>query len=544
VIVFHGELLSKEKVRLLAAVRNQPSYRVFWPFASAFLILVASLYWPYVPPGSDGDANSTYEVMRSLLEDFQYHISRTPGQPALDLINMVSFALGGKVGLVGIYLLICLLGITAFYRIGVAHGVRYPFLNASCLLLSPLFVAHVTGLGDFSVSLSLFLICLDLLTCRRYNLAALVYVAAIGCRLSYCLFMFPLMYYIDSIERAANPRSASYAQAVRFAAVSAAASVCLFLPLFALYGISIFRNLGWQSFSYHVSSSLYKLICGGLGLTLSLLMLVLIVLARGRVFRRLSSAESRSFDTFLFMMMSATFLIFFFIPTKPEILLPLLAALILYVGRHYPLPALTCMLVSIIFSGVVHLDLRDPADDSLALRLANGFYFQAYNGAHENRRGGEEIKQTLAGLPPRTLLVGNFKPCYPPDEKSRPLSAMPAWNTPDAHADSTLRLLTSLIRFQEIEAKYFVSFQDEGLNNFLKMNATLTERVRYQICYDPRYLPLVRRWQKINLSGYGRPVKINNAEVGFLPSEGLLLLRFPNFPSWFRGLPRGTWGLW
>ena len=273
--------------------------------------------------------------MIRLVEDFQYHISRTPGQPALDLMNMAAFFLGRKAGLIGTYLFICLLGITAFYRICSAHGVQHPFLSATCLLLSPLFVAHVTGLGDFSLSLSLFLMCLYLLNHRKYNVAALVYIAAIGSRLSYCLFVFPLMYYIYNVERDQGDSASHCSPALKFAVISTLGSLCLFIPLFAIYGLSLLRNLGWQSLSYHVTSSLYKLISRGLGVPLSLLALSLILVRLLKTSHRSSPVADRWLDTFLFMTMLVTFVIFFFVPTKSEILLPLLAALFLYLGRHY-----------------------------------------------------------------------------------------------------------------------------------------------------------------------------------------------------------------
>ena len=528
---------------MFTAERDHRTYPPFWTFAafaSGFLVLVASLYWPLVPPGSDGDANSTYRVMTSVLQDFRYHISRTPGQPALDLINVVAFGLGLKVGLVGAYLFICLLGVSAFYRFCLAHGVRYPSLSAACLLLSPHFVAHVTGLGDFALSLSFFFICLNLLNRRKYNLAALVYVATIGSRLSYCLFLFPLLYYIYCVERDKGDSVSYYFPALRFGVISAVGSLCLFSPLFALYGLGLFRNLGWQSLSYHVSSSLYKLISLGLGLPLSLLLLSLMVMARLRTSQRSSFVADRWFDTFLLMVMFVTFVIFFFVPTKVEILLPLLAALFTWVGRHYRPFLSVCMLLSIIVLGVIHIDLRDPSDDTLALRFANGFYLEAYSGAYENRKGGQAIREALKNLPSRSVLVTNFKPFYPIDDGEFPLPADRAGNNQlRGHRDGLLRLLGTTVQFPGIDAKYVVSFQDDALKEFLETNALAPETDRYHIFYDPRYAHLTRRWQKIDPSRYGFPVKIKSPEIGLLPPEGLTLFRFSNFPAWLKGLPRG-----
>ncbi len=528
---------------MFTAERDHRTYPPFWAFAafaSGFLVLVASLYWPLVPPGSDGDANSTYRVMTSVLQDFRYHISRTPGQPALDLINVVAFGLGLKVGLVGAYLFICLLGVSAFYRICLAHGVRCPSLSAACLLLSPHFVAHVTGLGDFALSLSFFFICLNLLKRRKYNLAALVYVATIGSRLSYCLFVFPLMYYIYCVERDNDDSVSYYSPALKFGVISAVGSLCLFSPLLALYGLSLFRNLGWQSLSYHVSSSLYKLISLGLGLPLSLLLLSLMVIPWLRTSQRSSSVADRWFDTFLFIIMFVTFVIFFFVPTKAEILLPLLAALFMYVGRHYRSFVSACMLLSIIFLGVIHIDLRDPSDDSLALRFANGVYFEAYSGAYENRKGGQAIKEALINLPSRSALVTNFKSFYPiNDGEFPPLADRAGNNQLRGQRNDMVRLLGTNVQFPGIDAKYVVSFQDDALKEFLETNALAPETDRYHIFYDPRYTHLTRRWQKIDPSRYGCPVKIKSPEIGLLPPEGLMLFRFSNFPSWLKGLPSG-----
>ena len=259
-----------------------------------------------------------------------------------------------------------------------------------------------------------------------------------------------------------------------------------------------------------------------------------------RTSQRSSSVADRWFDTFLFMVMFVTFVIFFFVPTKAEILLPLLAALFIYIGRHYRSFVSACMLLSIIFLGVIRVDLRDPSDDSLALRFANGFYFEAYSGAYENRKGGQAIKEALRNLPSRSALVTNFKSFYPIDDGEFPLPADRAGNNQlRGHRDGLLRLLGSTVQFPGIDAKYVVSFQDDALKEFLETNALAPETDRYRIFYDPRYAHLTRRWQKVDPSRYGSPVRIKSPEIGLFPPEGLTLFRFSNVPSWLKGLPSG-----
>ena len=528
-------------LRSPAATRDYAAsgFWTFAAFASAFLVLVASLYWPVVPPGSDGDANATYQVMVRLLETFRYRISRTPGQPALDLMNAAAFSLGGKAGLVGAYVCICLLGIMAFYRMCSTHGVQYPGLSAACLLLSPHFVAHVTGLGDFSLSLSLFLLSLYLLGRRAYTLAAVVFVATIGSRLSYCLFVLPLMYYIYHVEQETGPSASHYGGVLKFALISTPGSLCLFAPLLATYGLSLFHNLGWQSFSYHASSFLYKLISRGLGVPLALLILALIVVGRLRTARHSSSHQDRWFDTFLFMTMPVTLLIFFFVPTKSEILMPFLVALVLYLGRHCRRSVMVGVFASTVLLGILHVDLRDPSDDSLALRFSNGLYFEAYAGAYENRYGGEAIRETLARLPSKAVLITNLKPCYPRELESGHRSAERPCALQSCRG-ALLKPPMSAVEFPGLEGRYVVSFQDDSLKEFLANNALMSESDRYRVFYDSRYAALTRRWQKVDSSRFGSPLTIRNGEVGPLPPGGSTVLRFPAFPAWFRGFPRGT----
>ena len=135
---------------------------------------------------------------------------------------------------------------------------------------------------------------------------------------------------------------------------------------------------------------------------------------------------------------------------------------------------MVCVLISIILSGIIHIDLRDPSDDSLALRFANGFYFEAYAGAYENRKGGEAIKEALTNLPPRSVLVTNFKTCYPVDPGGYPFSADRAHDF-QSHRCGLLRLLGNVVQFRGIDAKYVVSFQDDGLKAFLESNALAPE---------------------------------------------------------------------
>jgi hypothetical protein len=272
---------------------------------------------------------------------------------------------------------------------------------------------------------------------------------------------------------------------------------------------------------------------------LSLLIAALIIVGLLKASRQSTSLKDRWFDTFLLITMLVTLVIFFFVPTKPEILMPLLAALLLYLGRHFRRPVMVSALTAIIFLGIVHVDLRDPSDDSLALRLSNGLYFEAYAGAYENRYGGEAIRETLARLPSRTVLVTNLKQCYPREFANSHRSTERPCDLQSCRG-ALLRPPVSSVAFPGLEGRYVVSFQDESLKGFLENNALMSEQDRYTICYDPRYAALTRRWQKADLSRFGSPVAIRNGETGPLPPAGVTVFRVPSFPSWLRGLPRGA----
>jgi hypothetical protein len=185
----------------------------------------------------------------------------------------------------------------------------------------------------------------------------------------------------------------------------------------------------------------------------------------------------------------------------------------------------------------MHVDLRDPSDDSLALRLANGLYFEAYAGAYENRYGGEAIREALALLPSRTVLVTNLKQGYPRELEDRDRSRQRPCDLQNC-GGGPMRPPLNAVEFPGLEGRYVVSFQEDGLKGFLVNNALATEADRYHVYYDPRYTALTRRWQKVDSSRFGSPVTIRDGATGPLPSAGVTLFKWTAFPSWFRGLPR------
>ncbi len=487
----------------------------FYAFSLVVLLAIVFLFAPYAPPGADGDSLGVLRTAHGLVTDFKYRISRRPGQPLLDLANMVAWSFAGKAGVLCWYALVAYAGILAYYHLCVRLGIRAAALAASCLLLCPHFVSNVSGVGDYTVSLSLFLVALCLVVHGRYGAGTLAFVACMAVRLNYCVLVFALAacVYLKSRAEGAGRKRALW-QAGLMCGGSALAAAMVYAPIYAFYRDELRIVLPLQSLAYHVVTPTYRIICFVLGIPLCLL------IAGGTVARMLRRTPQEApanpwlIRAIVFCTIVPNVLVLARFPSKPEIVLPSMAVLLIYLAAHHGKVFMRWVLALWVLQGLVFIDLRDPRDDSLTLRVEDGFYFKAYNAACKNRWGAENARKALGTLPPRSMLIGRGE---------EPMLVTPEpLGSKIVGAHRPLRFVT---RFKGVDGeRYLVHFLDRGIGEFLKKNQVAPESERFHIFYDPDFAALVRRWQHVDLAQYGQPVKVNERAAGLLKPGGVYLL--------------------
>lgn len=435
-------------------------------------------------PGADGDATSTYNVITRLVEEQRYTLSRTPGQPVLDYLDFVTWSAGGDVGVQIWFALVSAAGITALYQFLRSAGALAPLPGALAVGLHPLFLAHVGGLGDFAVSLSFLMLGLRAGQLGYPSVAGVFVGMCSGCRMPYLVFALP-------VALLAEPGTGVWGRRTRTLVCAGGVSGLVYAPLFASWGLGLLNNFPMKEFSYHVSAFVFRLLIS-FGVPFWLLMGSLAVLALRH--RGLWANTLTRIDLAAGTIIALGLLILLRVPTKPELSLPVLLAFTILGTAHFGKLVSWGLLSCAVISGFVFLSpyFRDTGQHKW--HIEEGHYFKAIEEASDNRLMARTVPEALNRLPEGAVLLETVQ-----------------WTALQARMTRIERVvnfdgISGLTAFQfgaVPGGRYLVSFQEEKLKDLLEKRRAARLGGIY---YDSRLEGMLRRWMKIEISHYGKPV--------------------------------------
>jgi hypothetical protein len=404
-------------------------------------------------PGADGNACETYNVITRLSQTLTYTLSRTPGQPVLDYCNYVSRSLGGSLALQAWFVLVSSLGITALYVLLRDLQGHAPLIGALALALNPLFVTHVGGVGDFAVSLSLLIISLMLAVRRKVFLAGAILALAVGCRLVFCIFVFPASVLLGlTLYKSGASRRQCLIAVAQMTATTTLLSGIEYAPSLSFWGRSLFQNLPFQGIRYHISAFLFKLfISMGAPVWLLIGSLCVILVIQSCASRRWAVA----------------------------------------------------LILASLSAGIVLLSPYYRTRDRYAWHFEKGWYWQNYLAAYDNQSHLESVRSGLSTLPPKTLLITSMHWTIEHEEHSD-LQTVARFPTA---APGMLKSFTGVRN-----ERFIVSFQEPQLRTLLEnVTRNVPANERLAVVYDADCFGLLRRWAKFDPGQYGRPVDLPRA---------------------------------
>lgn len=469
-----------------------PSRRLFLGLVALFMAvgLVLGL------PGADGDAANVFNVITRLAEEHRYALSRTPGQPFLDGLNFLTWTAFGELGVQAWFVLVSAAGITALYRFLRSAGAAAPLLGALAVGVHPLFLGHVGGLGDFAASLAFLLLALRAGQLGLPLLAGVLVGLCSGCRLPYVVFAIPVAALVPAGPGVWRRRAGT---------VLSAGVVCslFYMPLLVRWGPALLRNFSESSswtLGYRVSAFSFRLLIS-FGVPFWLLVGALAIVAvRKQAFR-----GYRPSPTDLAAMLTAALgaLILSRVPTKPELTLPILLGLTIFVSVHTGRTAQAALLGCAVLSGMVLLSPYNRDSGRHAWHLESGHYAKIIEQAHDSRLMARTVPETLNQLPGGAVLVSSIQ-----------------WTLPQARVAAITEVrgfddVPGLVgyRFGAAPGRTLVSFQDEKLKPFLERR-----RARGEVYFDPRLQGMLRRWVAIEIADYARPAVVGGSPLGRLLS--------------------------
>jgi len=449
-------------------------------------------------PGADTNARDTYNVITRLSRTLTYTYSRTPGQPVLDYFNFVFRSLGGNHAIHAWFVLVSAAGVTALY--GLLRDLRatWPLIAVLTLALNPLFLTHVGGVGDFAISTSLLVIALFFANRTKPVPAAVALALAVGCRLVFCLYVIPVVVLIILASRA---HKRSLRDALKAGTITAGVTVLLsaleYAPLFSFWGRSLLVNLPFQGLKYHATAFLFKLFVAlGAPLWLVLAALSISLARRGRR-HSVSHIDQRAIVISALIFLSCS-LYFFRVPTKPELTLPILISIILFVqfcgnGRWA-----VALLLASLSVGFVVLSPYDRGEDRYHFHFEDGWYRQNYKEAYLNRLQLELVRRFLAKQAPNAILITRQRWTIEQAERSDVLTVTRAAGI-DVGSANVFKGLGA--------GRAVIDPQTSNLQELLKRATAPDNRV--PVFYEKTNLGLLRRWVHLDLAQYGQAVELD-----------------------------------
>jgi hypothetical protein len=448
-------------------------------------------------PGADWNAPQIYNVTTELAHSLRYTLSRTPGQPFLDYVNFITWRFGGRFGLHAWFVVVSALGILALFRLVRFNRGTAPAAAALTLALNPLFLANVGGVGDFAVSASFLLMSLCTASYGLPLLAGFCLGLAAGCRLVFCVYVIPLAFLVAF---STGPKEASRDERFRRALVTASTATltCAFFyaPLFAFFGRGLLVNLPLQTFKYHATAFTYKLFIS-LGIWIWVIVAALLV----RFFRNgrpLSGVANRRLAITALVIAACCALIFFRVPTKPALTIPILIAIILLVQVSAGKAWAYVLLAGSVLSGVFILSPYDRIRDRYVWHIEQGWYQEEVAEANQNRFQLMDVHAALSRMPSRALLI-----------------TLNIWTSEQATTFALEQVqqigpvngLTNVLAFSDLgTGRVAVDIHEPKLLELLHYATSGDSGNPIPIYYESQYLGLLRRWGDLNLKQFGKEV--------------------------------------
>ena len=461
-------------------------------------------------PGADGDAGPVYDVITSLADRFAYFVSRTPGQPFLDYLNFVFWSMGGERAVQLWYVVVSCSGIVFLYQLAVDLKGSQPLAAALALALHPLFLGHVGGLGDFAVSVSFLAGALALAQRRRPVAAGMLLACAIGCRLAFCVYVIPVMALAFTAYRqcGASTRN-SLVKSSQLGAVAALVAAAFYAPLLSFLGWGLLENLPFQGLAYHLSAGLYRLFVS-LGVFFWAAMGVAIIRVLRRRFRPNNSARSQwsDLDWILGGIAVLGAITLFRVPTKEELVLPILLAVILIVQRRANARWAWALVAASLIVGMVRISPYEPQDGQYKLVVGPASYWKMMADAHANRYAMREIEAALYSHQQQPCIVIYRSPWTEFQEQGSDVVRVP-----DYRGISGLTAYT----FRHLRPDCVaVHHQVNHLADLLQSISAAPPDVRPRLYYEADLRGAVKRWMHVDLQEFGEAIEFHRSPLSEL----------------------------
>jgi hypothetical protein len=354
----------------------------------------------------------------------------------------------------------------------------------------------------------------------RYPLLAGAFLAlASGCRLVFLAYLIPLASLIALNDLSRGARLSNVIRSVSLAAFSAVSITALFYaPLFAFFGKGLLDNMRFQTIRYHATAFAYKLMTS-LGIPVWLVVAVAVVI----IVRRWSNNEKPTWNNVLagvaVLTAASCTLYFFRVPTKPSLAVPILIAIIIIVQLSMKTMGSWALLSASILAGVAIASPYDRIRDVYGWHLEPGWYHEELEESNRNRFHISDVHDYLASITGPALLI--TQGAWTSEQAAR-------YELRSVNHVGKVGGLTQAVAFQDLgPSRVCIDPADPQLPVILRTYASQGGQDHFAVYYEDEYLGLMRRWNGIDFSRFGRRVSFRGSPLTKALGKGVSLKVVP-----------------
>ena len=303
-------------------------------FFFASIILLTRLPFIFSGFGTDEDSWGIALTALNIHNSIQYEVSRFPGFPVHEIISAL-FIRGGAVTLNLLTAVMSVLAVLFFVFFLQEKRFRYPWIAGAAFAFTPVVFIHSTDTIDYMWAMAFMMLSLWLRAQGKLIFSAVMLALATGCRITSLAMLMPFC--VMLIEKDDDTRT-NFIRIARYAGVTLAVSLLIFLPVILNYGKSFFTFYDLSGYP-SIPKVLYKFSLGvwGIGGSVALVYGVAALLftspLRGGKFLFPRTVNEKHVIAWL-VAIDLTIIIYLRLPYESGYLIPMIPFTILVFGKY------------------------------------------------------------------------------------------------------------------------------------------------------------------------------------------------------------------
>jgi len=359
---------------------------------------------PFIPLGygADDDAWRVARAAKEMLTTWHYSISRFPGFPLFEIVNIPFVAYGNWYLSNSATAVVSAITLYIFFKIINVLDIQYKKETSILFAFFPLLWSNSANTMDYIWGLMFILLCFYFLLTDRIIPAAVALGVSVGFRFSNAAFVLPF----STLLALSGKRK----RVPVFIVVFALSGIVAFSPPLIKFGAGILHKVYRPSF-FELTHIPYYL-AYSMGLITSTILVAGFVKFAGNIAQSIKDKDVITITSLLSVLI--VLIIFFIIPQEKAYLIPAFPFLFIIIARTCSRRFIIIFTIAALTYGFIRIEAKDDSSVDV-IRVRPHFSYGLIDGGYKFRKAQLELREKLApflidkaGSNRRTLFISGW----------------------------------------------------------------------------------------------------------------------------------------